>query len=316
MATQLTNWTKYQVPLGSPFWFSPLLPRFFARKIPSLPNPRPPSQQQPVATTPVIRTESRVVLVDAVVTDKKGTTSTSQSKEFSRSTKTIRSKLSPAFPSAMIPRSPECPEALHDSFLSTIPPWRPPTRSRLVRPPRNYREGRRDRPPDGVVDFGGSLILRQNFHHQRPTASRCCQRSEESEYSNHGQSAALASPVMIASSGMSSISSAESGFRRSHHVGLRFAAWRKIFALFPGRKMLILFSAGFPLTTERLSELELPRLTLATRRMFPSTRWTLRGPDGPGPSRPHRIYHAAASGAFFSRRIVSATPAPGAPGSF
>jgi len=77
MATQLTNWTKYQVPLALALLVLAATPSLLrARKIPSLPKPEAPVQQQPVATTPVIRTESRVVLVDAVVTEKKELTST------------------------------------------------------------------------------------------------------------------------------------------------------------------------------------------------------------------------------------------------
>src|SRR5260370_41290189 len=71
MATQPTNWTKYQVPLALALLVLAATPSLLRAQNPEPAKPDVPAQQQPVATTPVIRTESRVVLVDAVVTDKK-----------------------------------------------------------------------------------------------------------------------------------------------------------------------------------------------------------------------------------------------------
>src|SRR5258708_15433604 len=59
---------------------------------------------------------------------------------------------------------------------------------------------------------------------------------------------------MIASSGMSSISSAEADFG-ARTMLLAVLSLAKHLRFVTGRKILILFSAGFPLTTERLSEL-------------------------------------------------------------
>ena len=61
-------------------------------------------------------------------------------------------------------------------------------------------------------------------------------------------------PMTVASLGMPSVSSAESDFgARSMLVSIRSLA--KNLRAVPGRKMLILFSAGFPLDPERMSEL-------------------------------------------------------------
>jgi len=96
MVTQLTNWTKYQVPLALALLVLAATPRFFARKIPSLQTrgPRPTTARGHNSGNPHgIPRGAR----DAVVTDKKGTTSTISVKRISRSTKTISSKLSQLF---------------------------------------------------------------------------------------------------------------------------------------------------------------------------------------------------------------------------
>src|SRR5258705_11742119 len=63
-----------------------------------------------------------------------------------------------------------------------------------------------------VVDFGGSLIVRQNFTTNAQLLTAAVSGVKNPNIETNGQSAALASPVMIASSGMSSISSAEADF--------------------------------------------------------------------------------------------------------
>ncbi len=72
MATQPTNWTRHHAPLALAALVLAAAPALVRAQNPEPAKPEAPAQQQPVATTPVIRTESRVVLVDAVVTDKKG----------------------------------------------------------------------------------------------------------------------------------------------------------------------------------------------------------------------------------------------------
>lgn len=101
-----------------------------------------------------------------------------------------------------------------------------------------------------VVDFGGALRIVQNF-----TANA---KSLQSAVSGVKGSAidpnAASQPVTIASTGISSLSTAEADFgARSMLLAVRSLA--KNLRAVPGRKMLILFSGGFPLTPESESEL-------------------------------------------------------------
>jgi hypothetical protein len=72
MAMQPMNGTRAQVLLMLGLFTATTFPSPLRAQNSEPAKPEAPAQQQPVATSPVIRTESRVVLVDAVVTDKKG----------------------------------------------------------------------------------------------------------------------------------------------------------------------------------------------------------------------------------------------------
>src|SRR6266702_2768277 len=72
MTPQPMNWKKSQVSLTIALLVVSAAPSLLRAQDSGTAKPDAPAQQQPVATAPVIRTESRVVLVDAVVTDKKG----------------------------------------------------------------------------------------------------------------------------------------------------------------------------------------------------------------------------------------------------
>jgi len=72
MAMQPMNGTKAQVLFALAFVALSGFPSLLRAQNPETVKPEAAAQQQPIATSPVIRTESRVVLVDAVVTDKKG----------------------------------------------------------------------------------------------------------------------------------------------------------------------------------------------------------------------------------------------------
>jgi VWFA-related protein len=105
-----------------------------------------------------------------------------------------------------------------------------------------------------VVDFGGSLTVRQNFTTNADLLSAAVSGVKHAEIETNGQSAAISNPVVVASSGLSSISDAEADYgARTMLLAIRSLA--KNLRAVPGRKMLILFSAGFPLDTERISEL-------------------------------------------------------------
>src|ERR1700682_193215 len=103
-----------------------------------------------------------------------------------------------------------------------------------------------------VVDFTGRLRITQNF-----TANPDLLRSAVSGVKNSSvdpNAPSSGPPVTIASMGISSLSSAEADFgARSMLLAVRSLA--KNLRSVPGRKMLVLFSGGFALTPENESEL-------------------------------------------------------------
>jgi VWFA-related protein len=107
-----------------------------------------------------------------------------------------------------------------------------------------------------VVDFGGSLRIVQNF-----TANPDVLRAAVSGVKNSSvdpNAAAQNTPVTVASTSLpsfgSSLGNAEADFgARSMLLAVRSLA--KNLRTVPGRKMVVLFSGGFPLTQENQSEL-------------------------------------------------------------
>ena len=100
-----------------------------------------------------------------------------------------------------------------------------------------------------VVDFGGALNIVQNF-----TANAAHLQAAVARVKNSAVDPNAAQPVTIASTGISSLSTAAADFgARSMLLAVRSLA--KNLRSVPGRKMLILFSGGFPLTSQSESEL-------------------------------------------------------------
>jgi VWFA-related protein len=104
-----------------------------------------------------------------------------------------------------------------------------------------------------VVDFGGALRIVQNF-----TANADLLRSAvagvKSSSVNPNANVPDVQPVTVASIGLSSLSNAEADFgARSVLLAVRSLA--KNLRTVPGRKMLVLFSGGFALNPENQSEL-------------------------------------------------------------
>jgi VWFA-related protein len=215
----------------------------------------PPAQQQPIATSPVIRTESRVVLVDAVVTDKKGNYVHDLSqKDF----KVYEDNKEQAVTSFSFGNNASGPVSAQKHYMilffdnsSMAPPDQIQARAAAAK---FITEGAAPDRLMAVVDFGGSLLVKQNFTSNADLLSAAVSGVKHANIETNGQTAALANPVMVASSGLSSISDAEADYgARTMLLAVRSLA--KNLRAVPGRKMLILFSAGFPLTNERMSEL-------------------------------------------------------------
>src|ERR1700688_3027238 len=104
-----------------------------------------------------------------------------------------------------------------------------------------------------VVDFGGALRIVQNFT-ANADLLRTAVAGAKSSSVNPNANVPDVQPVTVASTGLSSLSNAEADFgARSVLLAVRSLA--KNLRTVPGRKMLVLFSGGFALNPENQSEL-------------------------------------------------------------
>jgi VWFA-related protein len=103
-----------------------------------------------------------------------------------------------------------------------------------------------------VVDFGGSLRIVQNFTANADVLRAAVSGVKTSSVDPNAPGPDV--PVTVASTGLSSLGNAEADFgARSMLLAVRSLA--KNLRTIPGRKMVVLFSGGFPLTQENQSEL-------------------------------------------------------------
>src|SRR5438445_5139629 len=103
-----------------------------------------------------------------------------------------------------------------------------------------------------VVDFGGSLRIVQNFTANADVLRAAVSGVKSSSVDPNAPPPDV--PVTVASVGLSSLGNAQADFgARSMLLAVRSLA--KNLRGIPGRKMVILFSGGFPLTQENQSEL-------------------------------------------------------------
>jgi VWFA-related protein len=201
-------------------------------------------------TEAVIHKETRLVLVDTVVTDKKG--------------KYVRDLTQKDF--KVFEDNKEQPVV---SFSAESDPSAPSTGQRrylilffdnstMDAPEQIQARGAASKFIDAnasaghlmaVVDFGGALNIVQNF-----TANAAHLQAAVARVKNSAVDPNASQPVTIASTGISSLSIAAADFgARSMLLAVRSLA--KNLRSVPGRKMLILFSGGFPLTSQSESEL-------------------------------------------------------------
>jgi len=255
MVKKSTNGTKPLVLLALAFVALAVFPSQVRAQNSEPIKPEAAAQQQPVATSPVIRTESRVVLVDAVVTDKKGNyIHDLTQKDF----KVYEDNKEQAVTSFSFGNDPSGPVSAQKHYMilffdnsSMALPDQIQARAAAAK---FISEGAGPDRLMAVVDFGGSLLVKQNFTSNADLLTAAVSGVKNPNIETNGQSAALANPVLVATSSLSSISNAEADFgARTMLLAVRSLA--KNLRAVPGRKMLILFSAGFPLDSERISEL-------------------------------------------------------------
>src|SRR5467141_1613993 len=218
------------------------------------PPPPPPTaataEQQPVV---VIKKESKLVLVDSVVTDKKGNyirdLTQNDFKVFEDNKEQAVSTFSTGADAATQANGQRRYLILFFDNSTMAAPDQIQARSAAT------KFIAANAGPDrlmAVVDFGGSLRIVQNF-----TANADVLRAAVSGVKNSSvdpNAPGPGVPVTIASTGLSSLGNAEADFgARSMLLAVRSLA--KNLRTIPGRKMVVLFSGGFPLTQENQSEL-------------------------------------------------------------
>jgi len=217
---------------------------------PPPPQAASPAEQQPVV---VIKKESKLVLVDSVVTDKKGNyvrdLAQNDFKVFEDNKEQPVSTFSTGADAATQANGQRRYLILFFDNSTMAAPDQIQARSAAT------KFIAANAGPDrlmAVVDFGGSLRIVQNF-----TANADVLRAAVSGVKSSSvdpNAPAPGAPVTVASTGLSSLGNAEADFgARSMLLAVRSLA--KNLRTIPGRKMVVLFSGGFPLTQENQSEL-------------------------------------------------------------
>src|SRR5271166_3623219 len=215
-------------------------------------NPVPPPAD---TSTPVFKAETRLVLVDTIVTDKKGNYVTDlTAKDF----KVWEDNKEQPIKSFSLESGSSAPSESHRHYLVLL--FDNSTMS--LADQANARAAaakfvEANAGPDrymAVINFGGTVSVAQNFTADAERLKQVVRNVKFSSVSPNAQ------PVEVASLGMPQLGNAEANFgARTLLLALRSVA--KSLASVPGRKSLVLLTAGFPLMPgdpdafERQSEL-------------------------------------------------------------
>src|SRR5229473_1351326 len=216
----------------------------------------PAAPAQPQTSPVVIRKESRLVLVDAVVTDKKGNYVRDLTNKDFKAYEDNKEQPVASFSSGA-DTSLQAKGQKHYLILFF-------DNSSMAAPDQIQARGaaakfvQANAGPDrmmAVVDFGGKLRIVQNFTANPDALTAAVKGVKYSSVdSNAADASSSLAPVTVATTGLSSLSNAEADFgARTMLLAVRSLA--KNLRTVPGRKMLVLFSAGFALTPENESEL-------------------------------------------------------------
>ncbi len=223
----------------------------------------PAQQPAPQAQTaaPSIKTESRAVRVDVIVTDKKGNYIHDLKAEDFRVYEDNKEQPVTNF---SFGADPQLSPALQRRYMvlffdnSTMDLSDQPQARAAASKFIDENAG-----PDrvmAVVDFGGSLKIEQNFTGDAVRLKQAVQNLRTSAVqpnanaANNGASSSGASSGGLSTSGLPSLDDAMSDFG-AQTLLLAIRSMAKSLANIPGRKSMILFTAGFAITPERQSEL-------------------------------------------------------------
>src|ERR1700719_3117530 len=222
------------------------------------PSPAAPQSPQQNSTVPqsnvVIKKESRLVLVDTVVTNKKGEYVRDLKQSDFKVYEDNKEQTISTFSTGSDPAIQASGQKRYLILFFDNSTMQPPDQIQARNAANQFIAANTDADHlMAVVDFGGALRIVQNF-----TANAELLRSAVAgvKFSSINTNASVpdAQPVTVASAGLSSLSNAEADFgARSVLLAVRSLA--KNLRTVPGRKMLVLFSGGFALNAENQSEL-------------------------------------------------------------
>lgn len=206
---------------------------------------------QAAPSNAVIRTESRMVLVDSVVTDKKGHYVTDLAQGDFKVFEDNKEQTIASFSSGADAATQAAGQKHYLILFFDNSSMEMADQLNARNTAAKFVENNSG--PDrmmAVVNFGGSLVIRQNFTASAALLKAAVSGAGAPNIETNGQS----TQTMVAMAGIPSLSSAEADYgARSMLLSIRSLA--KNLRGVPGRKMLILFTAGFPLSNENLSEL-------------------------------------------------------------
>jgi VWFA-related protein len=215
-------------------------------------TPEPASQQQPAADAPaasqatVFKAQTKLVLVDSIVTDKKGNYIRDLTQKNFRVWEDNKEQEVKSFSYESGNASPNNPmkRYLVLFFDNSTMEFGEQAAARQAAA-KFIDDNAGPNRQMAIADFGGTLRITQNFTADAERLKKVVAGTKFATVSPNGEVASLGAPPLI---------SAEADF------GARSMLWAvrdlaKSLATVPGRKSLVLLTAGFPLTPERQSEL-------------------------------------------------------------
>lgn len=238
---------------------SALLPlQCFAQDASTTPPPAAQSaadaQQQPMPVAPTIKTEARLVLVDAVVTDKKGKYVHDLAQSDFKVYEDNKEQTITSFSAGANSSGPQNPQKHYLVLFFDNSSMAMPDQISARAAATKFIDS--NAAPDhlmAVVEFTGSLRVVQNFTANADLLQAAAKGVKSAYVASNADNTSSGASI-IASPGFGAISNVETDYgARSMLLSVRTLA--KNLRSVPGRKMLVLFSSGFPLTGERQSEL-------------------------------------------------------------
>jgi VWFA-related protein len=217
----------------------------------ALAQDKPANAQAPSVSAPVIKTETKLVLVDTVVADKKGNYIRDLALKDFRVWEDNKEVTVKSFSFEGDPNSPSNSQKHYLVLFFDNSTMEPGDQVQARKAAAKFIDGNAG--PNrliAIVNFGGSVRIAQNFTGDAERLKQVVAGVKTSAVSPNAQPRT----VEVASLGMPTLGNAESDFgARSVMLALRSMA--KNLASVPGRKTLIFLTSGFAMTEEVRSEL-------------------------------------------------------------